>query len=223
MRHDDERGTPALIAVTAAGPAVDAATPTADELLRGRRSIIQAGVGVGVALTVGGLSVLSVSSSLRPPPRVTADREPPVDGDELVLAGDKSQRLTLADVPLGSGVALAYPRSPISQVVKSGTVLNLIVLSRFDPAELAEATRPYAADGVVAYSGVCPHLGCTVTSWEAEQGWLHCPCHHAYFDPRDAAAVMTGISPAPLPALPLKVVGGNLVIAGGFLGPVGVV
>jgi rieske iron-sulfur protein len=220
VRREDERPAPALVAVTAAGPT--AAPASEDELMRSRRSIIQAGVGVGVALTVGGLSVLSVSSSLRPPPQVTPDREPPMDGDELVLASDKAHQLTLADIPLASGVTLAYPRNPISQVVKSGTVLNLVVLSRFDAAELQEGTRPFAADGVVAYSGVCPHLGCTVTSWEAEPGWLHCVCHHAYFDPRNGAEVMTGISPRPLPALPLKVIGGNLFIAGGFLSPVGV-
>jgi rieske iron-sulfur protein len=205
--------------------ASDASTSTPSETERQdilqRRRVIQAGVGVGVVLGLGGLSALSVGTSLRPPPNVTPEREPPADGDELVLADDQEHVLTPDDVPLASGLALAYPRNPDTLVVKAGTLNNLTVLTRFDPATLSAETSPYAAEGVVAYSAVCPHLGCTVTSWDGERNALHCLCHHAYFDPRDEAELIEGPSPGPLPGLPLKVVDGKLIVAGGFLGPVG--
>jgi rieske iron-sulfur protein len=44
--------------------------------------------------------------------------------------------------------------------VRNETLLNLVILTRFDPAELSEETRARAAEGVVAYSAVCtPHAG----------------------------------------------------------------
>lgn len=192
-----------------------------DDAVVQRRRVIQAGVGVGVVLGLGALSALSVTSSLRPPERTSPDRAPPADGDPLVLANDHQHFVVPDDVPLASGLVLAYPQDPDTQVVKAGTLDNLIVLSRFEPDSLDEATRENAAEGIVAYSGVCPHLGCTVTTWNEEREALHCLCHHAYFDPRDAADVITGPSPRALPAIPLKIVAGNLLVAGDFLGPVG--
>lgn len=191
------------------------------ETLR-RRRFIQAGIGVSVVLTVGGLSALSVTGGLRPIARATPDREPPTNGDELVLADDQAHIVHPRDLPLGGGLTMAYARQPSTQVVKSGTVDNLVLLARFDERELAEAARRYAAAGVVAYSAICTHLGCTVSEWDADQGWLHCPCHHARFDPRDGARVTAGPAPRPLPALPLRADGDAITVAGGFTSPVGV-
>jgi Rieske Fe-S protein len=199
----------------------DRASDAEEAAIQQRRRILQAGIGVGVVLGVGGLSALSVTTSLRPPPDTSPDREPPSDGDHLVLADDHEHELTPDDVPLASGITLAYPVDPSSGVVKAGTLNNLTVLTRFDPASLDEETRAVAAEGIVAYSGVCPHLGCTVTSWNEEREALHCLCHHAYFDPRNEAEVITGPSPRALPGLPLRLANGLIVVAGGFLAPVG--
>ena len=50
---------------------------------------------------------------------------------------------------------------------------------------------------------------------------LFCSCHESTFDPKDGAKVVDGPAPRPLPALPLKVVDGVLVVAQGFTAPVG--
>ncbi len=192
-----------------------------EEQLQRRRRFIQAGIGVSLVVTVGGLSALSVTGGLHPISKMTPDREPPADGDELVLADDQGTTITPESLVTGAGLVMAYARDPASQIVKSGTVDNLILVARLDPASLSEVTKAQAAEGIVAYSALCPHLGCTVSIWDGQKSLFQCPCHHAEFDPHDDAKVVSGPSPRALPALPLKLSGGSLLVAGGFSSPVG--
>src|SRR5918997_2962074 len=62
----------------------------------------------------------------------------------------------------------------------------------------------------VAYSAVCTHQGCDVAY---QGGNLACPCHGSVFDPADGAAVVTGPATRPLPEIPIKVQGGEVVRA----------
>ena len=62
----------------------------------------------------------------------------------------------------------------------------------------------------VAYSAVCTHQGCKV---EYKNGQLACPCHGSVFDPANGAAVVAGPAPKPLPEIPVKVEGGEVVKA----------
>lgn len=112
---------------------------------------------------------------------------------------------------------------PAAKVVRSGSRLNKVLLVRLDPATLVGVTRERAADGVVAYSGICPHAGCEVNVWSAEQKTLECSCHYSHYDPRDGAAVIDGPTPRALAALPLKLAEGKLVVAKPFSARVGIV
>ena len=78
-----------------------------------------------------------------------------------------------------------------------------------------------AADGIVAYSGVCSHTGCDVSEWIDSTRTLLCPCHDSEFDPARGAEVVLGPAPRRLAALPLAIVDGALEAAGGFIGRVG--
>src|SRR5215210_1781727 len=60
----------------------------------------------------------------------------------------------------------------------------------------------------VAYSAVCTHQGCTVAY---KGGKLACPCHGSVFDPAKGAEVVAGPAPTPLPEIPVKVEGGEIV------------
>ena len=60
----------------------------------------------------------------------------------------------------------------------------------------------------VAYSAVCTHQGCTV---KYKGGQLACPCHGSVFDPAKGAEVVAGPAPSPLPEIPVKVEGGEVV------------
>ena len=62
----------------------------------------------------------------------------------------------------------------------------------------------------VAYSAVCTHQGCTVAY---KDGNLACPCHGSIFDPANGASVVAGPAPRPLPEIPVKVQGGEVIKA----------
>ena len=148
----------------------------------------------------------------------------PQDGDQFVFAtGDrKGATIMPGDVPLGGPPVTAYPVDPQTAVVRDGSRLNQVLLIHLDPADLAEATRAHAPQGIVAYSAVCTHEGCDVWLWQGEGKTLKCPCHDSEFDPKEGARVISGPAPRRLPTLPLKIVDGALVAAGGFAGRVGV-
>ena len=76
---------------------------------------------------------------------------------------------------------------------------------------------------VVAYSAICPHAGCDVDAWVDDQKILECSCHYSRYNPRNGAAVLDGPAPRTLPALPLKIVDGNLAVAKPFTARVGVI
>jgi Rieske Fe-S protein len=148
---------------------------------------------------------------------------PPQAGDALVFAyGDRTgQVISPAEVALGAKQLLAYPMHPATRRVRDGSRLNQLVVVRLPPEKLTAETLARAADGIVAYSGVCTHTGCDVTDWFGDVLRFKCPCHESEFDPSDAARVVGGPAPWQLAALPLKLVDGALVVAGPFVGRVG--
>ena len=147
----------------------------------------------------------------------------PQEGDALVFAyGDRAgQPIAPADVAVGAKQLLAYPMHVATRRIRDGSRLNQLVVVRLPADKLTDETRARAADGVVAYSGVCTHTGCDVTDWYGDVLRFKCPCHESEFDPADSARVVGGPAPWPLAALPLTVVDGALVVAGAFEGRVG--
>jgi rieske iron-sulfur protein len=148
--------------------------------------------------------------------------ERPKPGDHLIaIEGAEPRPLTPADVP--KMPLLAWPMDPKDGVVRNGSRLNKVLLVALDPATLEGPTRDRAAGGIVAYSAICPHQGCEVTGWVAGSDLIECPCHESRYNPRDAAAVIDGPTPRALPALPLAVAGGKLVVTKPFIGRPGVI
>lgn len=148
---------------------------------------------------------------------------PPQTGDALVFAFGKrvGEAIAPADLTLGAKQVLAFPMNPATKRVRDGSRLNQLAVVRLEPALLAGETLARAADGVVAYSGVCSHTGCDVTDWFNDKLHFKCPCHESEFDPSDAARVISGPAPWQLAALPLKIEDGALVVAGPFVGRLG--
>jgi rieske iron-sulfur protein len=150
--------------------------------------------------------------------------ERPKEGDFLVAAeSEKTSALELKDIPLGGPPVLAWPMDPTSNVIRNESRLNKVLLLHLDPTALVGVTQERAAEGVIGYSAICPHAGCEVNVWSAEQQVLECSCHFSHYNPREAAAVIDGPAPRPLAALPLKLVDGKLVVAKPFTGRVGIV
>lgn len=193
-----------------------------------RREVLLAGMSAG--LGISGLSLLVVGGGLEVQVKLTPANAPPRKGDLLVFAQgpDKGRTITPDDVPSGGPSLLAWPMDPDSKVVRNRNPKNIVLLVRaktsswFTPLE-----APRTAARVAAYSATCTHLCCTVSDWIPKpfdvdpHGYLFCPCHKSHYDPWDGATVLAGPAPRPLPALPVDVSGGHLVVAGGFLTTVG--
>lgn len=132
-------------------------------------------------------------------------------GDELVYtsaAGAQAgQPIRAGEIREGSGVQ-AFPRG------KDEDQNNLINLVRVGSGN--------GAEGLVAYSAICTHLGCAVYANLNERGHIACPCHNSQFDPAADARPVGGPANRPLPSLPINVnAEGTIVAAGPFNGQVG--
>jgi rieske iron-sulfur protein len=174
-----------------------------EERLATRRRILRWAIRVGtgafsLALLLPALALRSLTREVQ---EVTA-------GDLLVYATGDKAGLPVDVAAIEPVMAVqAFPQG------KSDNERNLIELVRL------------AADlptGLVAYSAICTHLGCTVLPRLSEQGYIVCPCHASVFDPAADARVVSGPANRPLPALPIEVASDGVVrAAGGFEGPVG--
>jgi Rieske Fe-S protein len=147
----------------------------------------------------------------------------PQKGDLLVYAsGERAgQVIVPGELPQGGPQQLAFPMDPRTKIVRDGSLLNQVALVRLDAAQLTSETRPYAADGCVAYSAVCTHHGCPISMWHSESKTLFCSCHASRFDPADRARVVDGPAPRRLPMLPLEPAGVGIAAADGFTARVG--
>ena len=158
--------------------------------------------------------------------RPGSDKRPQPRDFLVVAEGEREGKLIKPeDLKLGDPPLLAWPKDPESSVIRDGSRLNELLVVRLAPDQLDEATKPRAADGIVAYSAICTHAGCPVTAWmKASEGDVEvfkCMCHNSEDDPRQAAQVVFGPAPRRLAALPLAIVDGALVVAGTFVGKVG--
>jgi rieske iron-sulfur protein len=177
-----------------------------------RREVLALASAVGIEIAAGVAPASADPADERPKP---GDHLVPIEGSE------PPRPLTPADVP--KMPLLAWPMDPKDGVVRNGSRLNRVLLVALDPATLEGPTRDRAAGGIVAYSAICTHQGCEVTRWVADSDLLECPCHESRYNPRDGAAVIDGPAPRPLPALPLAVADGKLVVAKPFIGRPGVI
>jgi rieske iron-sulfur protein len=178
----------------------------------GRRVLLGAGVGLGVGL-------LARAAGAQSDPA----RDRPKEGDLLARVDSAAPTpLTPDNLTLGAGQVMAWPLEPAGNVVRDGSRLNKVLLLRLDPSVFDAQTAARSANGVVAYSAICPHTGCEVVNWLADKQLLDCPCHNSEYDPKAGARVVSGPSPRSLAALPLRVVDGKLVVARAFIGRLGI-
>jgi rieske iron-sulfur protein len=174
-----------------------------EERLATRRRILRWAIRVGTGAF--SLALLLPALALR---TLTREVQEVTAGDTLVYASGDQAGLPVDIAAIAPVMAVqVFPEG------KSDNERNLIELVRL------------AADlptGLVAYSAICTHLGCTVLPRLNEQGYIVCPCHASVFDPAADARVVSGPANRPLPALPIEVASDGVVrAAGGFDGPVG--
>lgn len=176
-------------------------------------------VGVGAASSIAALGAVFATVKPGSVGTDTTIRK----GDPLVFAvgANKGQPITHTSIIPGQA-ALAFPKGKEIQD-------NLTMVIHLNENELEAPTElVWAPEGLVAYSAICTHLGCTVNfSHEAMEGapypHIHCPCHAALFKPQAGAEVIGGPAPRPLPQLPLMLNDKAEVLAAGpYQEPIGV-
>src|SRR5215217_2376654 len=169
------------------------------ESLATRRRILRWSIRVGTGAF--SLALLLPALALR---TLTREVQEVTAGDTLVYAtGDQ------AGLPVDIAAIAPVMAMQVFPQGKSDNERNLIELVRL------------AADlptGLVAYSAICTHLGCTVLPRLSEQGYIVCPCHASVFDPAAAARVVSGPANRPLPALRIEVASDGVVRAAGEIG-----
>jgi rieske iron-sulfur protein len=181
-------------------------------MLANRRDVFTTACALGVGA--------ALRTTITPATAEPAD-ERPREGDYLV-AIDAAAPAGLSPGDIAAPPLIAWPMEPATRLIRNGSRLNKVLLVRLDPATLVGATRERAADGVVAYSAICPHAGCEVSGWIDDQKTLECPCHNSKYNPHDGAAIIDGPTTRGLAALPLKVVDAKLVVAKPFIGRLGI-
>lgn len=139
-----------------------------------RRKILVAG---GV-VAVGGVLVACGGESSTPSAADGTAAEAEVAeeiGDEEVAADQGEQLVAVSEVPVEGGVVIDEP--PVVVV------------------------QPSEGD-IKAFSAVCPHQGCLMSSVEANE--IFCPCHGSLFSAEDGA-VLAGPANSGLPAVTVRV------------------
>ncbi|MBB2892315.1 ubiquinol-cytochrome c reductase iron-sulfur subunit [Flexivirga oryzae] len=131
--------------------------------------------------------------------------------------------IRLSDVTLGS-VFHVLPEGindtaePSNEKVKAAVILISLQENKIKSAR----ERDWGLDGVVAFSKICTHVGCSVGLYEQTTHHLLCPCHQSTFDVTEDCKVIFGPAKRPLPQLKIEVDDdGYLYAPHGFDEPVG--
>jgi rieske iron-sulfur protein len=175
-----------------------------EQRMANRRRFLKYAIGIGTGAFALALALPALAIRT-----LTQQTSEPAPGDVLVYAQGNSAGapVHVSDVPPLTGIHV-WPEG------KSDNNNNLI--------ELVRVSESGDADGFVAYSAICTHLGCSVYDQLNAQGLIVCPCHVSRFDPANDAAVVGGPASRPLPRLPVTVNdNGEIVVDGTFDGPVG--
>lgn len=138
-----------------------------------RRKVLAAG---GV-VAVGGVLVACGGQESAAPVDATAEEAEIAEeiGAEEVAEDQGEQLVAVSEIPVEGGVVISEP-----------------------PVVVVQPT-----DGdIKAFSAVCPHQGCLVSSVEANE--IFCPCHGSLFSAEDGA-VLAGPANTGLPAVAVRV------------------
>jgi len=179
-------------------------------------------IGLGIPAAVAAMAsvILSVRPTRRSPKEMIVEA-----GDRLVFAlGQIAGDPIRPDSFVLNEAILAFPQG------KEKNHENLIILLKMDPTSFKPPTRvEWTVGGIIAYSAICTHLGCHVRFSEEPMAGapfhhIHCPCHAGLFDATRGAIVVGGPPRRPLPQLAIGLgEGGEIVAAGSFTEPVGVI
>lgn len=183
-----------------------------DEVKLGRRDVIRA---LACSSCFAALALPCTPSSAQ-----TASR--PQAGDQLVFFDDDKAGTVIkpADLEIGQPPLLAYTKDPVTNAIRDSRA-SVLLLMKLKEADMDDATKDKAAGGIVAYSAVCTHEGCSITAMNDTHRMAVCNCHGSTFDLGNKGKVVEGPAVRRLAMLPLLLKDGELLVAGKLDGPIG--
>jgi ubiquinol-cytochrome c reductase iron-sulfur subunit len=178
-----------------------------------RRTLIAASVPLAVAPLV-------ILRDLGPLPGTTLRHTVWRKGMRLLVYGPNTP-LRPADFAIPGQMITVVPdgyQDNLDALAKATTIIL-----KFGPGQLKSPTvMNWTVDGIVAYSKICPHVGCPVALYEQTTHHILCPCHQSTFDATRGAQVTFGPAARPLPQLPIGTdAEGFLVATSDYHEPVG--
>ncbi|WP_072390835.1 Rieske (2Fe-2S) protein [Hyphomicrobium sp. CS1GBMeth3] len=165
----------------------------------GRRIVIQGLAVSGCVAAAGGL----LKSAAKADQGELAQSLKPGDRFALEVENGPLKPLRLEDIAPGTAILGAYPIDSETGLLRNETRLNMVNLARL--SDVKPDTPAAAASGVVAFSAVCTHKGCSITSWNAEDSHWRCFCHMSEFDASDNGEPVAGPASDPLPMVFLAI------------------
>jgi len=177
----------------------------------------------GAGSCVGAAAIFSIVGSSNVNAQAK-DASMPQVGDVFVFSTGKNKGnvISLNDLVVDAPPVVARAKDPVAGVERDHrTSASIVLLLRIKPETVPAELQTSAAQGVLAYSAWCTHLGCVIDQWDANKKVFKCPCHKSAFDPVQGGKVTDGPAPRPLPILPLKIVDDKPTVAGDFTARVG--
>jgi ubiquinol-cytochrome c reductase iron-sulfur subunit len=139
--------------------------------------------------------------------------------EHRIVFENSGEQVKASDMVIGTVVAAR----PMGVEDPTELAKASIFLIRLEPSEVkSQRELDWGYQGILAFSRICPHVGCPVDLYEHRSHRLLCPCHQSTFDMTDGAKVIFGPAPRPLPQLQITAdAAGNLMAKGDFSEPVG--
>lgn len=186
----------------------------------GRRNMLSGALALAALAPAMGASFSANAQAAAPAAGARSQKPEPGDKLAFMIGPKQGKEVLPKDIEIGKPPALAYPMDP-----QSGKVLiskaNLLTVVRLKQADLKPTSARNAADGIVAFSSLCTHYGCPITTLHPSQTQIVCNCHGSVFDAANRGTVTQGPATRRLAMLPLTIKDGVLLVAGKFDGPLG--
>ena len=171
---------------------------------------------------VGATALVSIGGSAYAFAETAQASGVPKVGDTFVYKDgpNKDKVVTVADIVVGAAPVTVQAWDSEAKAVRDSDHAT-VLLWRVAPGSVPEDLKGSDAEGVLAFSAMCTHLGCMLTDWKADLKVFVCPCHEAFFAPMEGGKNTGGATSRTLPYLPIKAVDGKVVVADKFIGYVG--
>ena len=167
----------------------------------------------GTAIAATGLALPDEAEAKKEKP---PEKMPTQAGDhiELVKGEQKGKRLKADMLEVNGKPIEAFPYDPQNEVLRRKYRLNRLLVVKLNPDEMNDDTRARTDDsGILVFSAICTHRGCTIKSWLKDERELRCHCHLSRFAALAEGRVLNGPAKRQLPMVPVKVDEEGFVVA----------